>query len=92
MAGLKEALVEAVDNIAPVIEEGTILRINVTIDVDGADKEYTYCALFVGSKWYLSGFERLLGREYASTSDLLLALSRQKKFTIELATAYDTVR
>lgn len=93
---LSKALRESVDIIAPVIDEGTVLRIDVKVkDNDYSppqEKVYTYAAVFVNNKWYLTGYTRLLAAEYSTTVELLSAVAKHPGTTIELATEFESIR
>lgn len=91
---LSRALKKSVDIIAPVIDEGTVLRINVFIDNGHGEglSKYTYIALFVNNRWYMTGIGSLLEREYTTISHLLAAVSKYPGSTIELATEFDSIR
>lgn len=98
MATLTEALTEAVNIIAPEIEEGTILKISVPVfqDEDNGDqknyKTYVHAALYAGRKWWVTGGGGLIPREHKTTHSLIASLAMWPGTTIELATAFDTVR
>ena len=95
-SSLAKALKKSVDIIAPVIDEGTLLRIGVPLQNDDytppKTTTYTYAGLYVNNKWYLTGYNRLLNAEYATTADLLTALARYPGSTVDLATEFDTIR
>jgi len=71
------ALKETVDSIAPVIDDRTMLRIDVQTanNTDWEGKVYTYAGVYVGGKWYMTGYGRLLQAEYATTVALITALA-----------------
>jgi hypothetical protein len=94
--GVAAALKQSVDIIAPVIDEGTVLRISVVVkDNDYSppqEKTYTYAAVFVNNRWYLTGYTRLLNAEYATTIDLISACAKYPGTTIDLATEFESIR
>jgi hypothetical protein len=94
--GIATALKASVDLIAPVIDEGTVLRIGVVVsDSDYSppqEKVYTYAALFVNKRWYLTGYTRILNAEYATTVELLSACAKYPGTTIDLATEFESIR
>jgi hypothetical protein len=94
--GIATALRQSVDIVAPVIDEGTVLRIDVRMtdnDYSPAQvKTYTYAAVFVNNKWYLTGYTRLLAAEYATTIELISACAKYPGTTIDLATEFESIR
>lgn len=93
--GVKEVLVNAADTIIPDVEERTTLLIDLNVDTgngDGSTRTYTYAALYVAGRWYVTGKDRLLSTEYKSTVDLMTALARFDGVKIELASEFETVR
>lgn len=89
---LTKALRESADIIAPVIDEGTVLRIGVPVDNSDGSTTYRYTALYTRDRWYLTGKGTLLEREYASTIALLTALARYRDATIEIAIGFESIR
>lgn len=96
VSGLAGSLKATVDMVAPVIDEGTVLRIAVLVrDNDYSppqEKTYTYAAVFVNNKWYLTGYTRLLASEYATTIELISACAKFPGTTIDLATEFESIR
>lgn len=90
---LSKALKKSADVIAPVVDEGTVLRIDIPVKPrgEGDTDHLTYAALYVNNRWYLSGEGSMLGRNYEHTAQLLQAVTRHNG-TIELATEFDSIR
>jgi hypothetical protein len=95
MASMSEALTNALDTIAPAIDERTVLIIDVPVTrrtPDGTDT-LTYAALYVAEKWYLTGDgEGPLSEWYMTTVGLFTDLAKHKGVTVELVTETDRVR
>jgi hypothetical protein len=92
---IAEALGASLDIIAPEVEDGTILRFDVVIDnVDekGGENTYTYAALYVGDKWWVTGQGRLLNQAYDSTLAFLTAVAKWKVRDIQIATKFESIR
>lgn len=87
------ALSASLDVIAPEIDEGTVLRFDITIDADSeTERTYTYTALYVDGKWFVSGEGRILNTKYTTTIEFFTALSKWKAKKIEVATKFDRLR
>lgn len=93
--GLTQSLRAVADTMIPDIEEGTILRINIEVEDRAKPGGYdvlTYAALWVNDTWYLTGEGRVLTKTYKSTLDLIAALARARRSTIEIADTFEVVR
>lgn len=91
--GTKKALKQSIDVIAPEIDEGTMLRIDLTINVDdGSSKNYTYAAIYVGNKWHITGPDRLLNTQYDTTIALLTQIGRYPGAKVSIVTETEVVR
>ena len=83
---------KVLDTTAPVIDDGTVMRIIVPLDRADEKKEYTFAAVYVAGKWHLTGRDSLLASTYDTTIALMTAISRYPGTRVALAAAWESVR
>jgi hypothetical protein len=88
-----QALRDSLDAFVPVIEEGTVIRFEVNFEPDEpGSKNYTYVALFVANKWWITGKADVFGRSGMTNAQFMSKLGEHNAHTIELAIEFDSVR
>jgi hypothetical protein len=92
-SGIATALKDSLDAFAPVIDEGTVLRFDVNFKPEEpASHDYTYVALFVANKWWVSGQADAFGRNGLTNMQFMSKLGEYGAHNIELATEFAVVR
>lgn len=86
---LGDRLAASLEAFDPGVDERTIMRFDITFDEEG-DKKYTYAAIYVNRKWYVTGGS-VLSKEYEH-ADFMKVLAKWQATNVELALTFDTIR